>query len=120
MVSGKDWEDSFNSPENKKKFIKLLPFYFPTDEGRDSFEIPMIINNNESEWGITKKGLKTSQCQNHEEIDEILIFHTTIRNEAAAVVSKDVGLLLLLVYDLGQLEYAFLTMAYEHWFWWIH
>lgn len=106
--------------KTKKKFIKLLSFYFSTDEGRDSFEIPMIINNNENEWGITKKGLKTSQCQNHEEIDEILISHTTISNEAAAVVSKDVGLLLLLVYDLGQLEYAFLIMAYEHWFWWIH
>lgn len=85
--------------KTKKNFIKLLSFYFPTDEGRDSFEIPMIINNNENEWGITKKGLKTSQCQNHEEIDEILIFHATISNEAAVVVSKDVGLLLLLVYD---------------------
>ena len=77
----------------------LLSFYFPTDEGKDSFEIPMIINNNENEWGIAKRGLKASQCQNHEEIDEILIFHTTISNEAAVVVSKDVRLLLLLVYD---------------------
>lgn len=48
---------------------------------------------------IAKRGLKTSQCQNQEEIDEILIFHTTISNEAAVVVSKDVRLLLLLVYD---------------------
>ena len=38
---------------------------------------------------------------NHEKADKRLIFH-----EAAAIVTKDTGVFLLLIYALGQLEYV--------------
>ena len=41
---------------------------------------------------------------NHQETDKRLIFHTTMNNEAVILVAKGRSLLLLLIYDLGQLE----------------
>ena len=40
---------------NQTQLIKLVCFYFPTDEGRNSFEIHLlIINSAKNAWGITK------------------------------------------------------------------
>ena len=48
MLGSKDWTKFFKNLENKKDLIKLVRSYFQTDEIRNLFEIPWIINSGEN------------------------------------------------------------------------
>ena len=48
MLCGIGWANVFNNPENKKDLITLVCSYFQKDEGRNLFEIPLIVNSGEN------------------------------------------------------------------------
>ena len=52
MVKRIDWS---SNPNNEKDLIKLRCPYFQTDEGRNLFVIPLIINSGKITWSTTKE-----------------------------------------------------------------
>ena len=53
---------------------------------------------------LLKKRLKLSQYQTIKEMTQGELFHPDMSNKSAAIVTKYMGILLLLVYAFGQLE----------------
>ena len=74
MLIGIAWADFFNNLENKIYLLKFLCSYFRTDECKNLFEIPSIINTCDNICGITRSTIKVLLISNHEEAETI--FHT--------------------------------------------
>ena len=75
--------------------MKSVCSYFQKNEGRNFFEIPLIINSGKNTLRITRETIEVLPISNHEEADTKLIFHSRMNNEAAGVVAKDTDALLL-------------------------
>ena len=101
---GLAWANFFNKSENKKDLMKLLYFCFQTDECRNLFEIPLIIDSGENILGFTKETIEVLPISNHEEANTRLLFHAGMKSKAAVIVVKYVDMFLLLIYALGQME----------------
>ena len=86
--------------------IKSVCSYFQIGEDRNLFMYPLVINSDKDTLRITKGKIKVLQISNHEEPHQRLIFHAKMNNKAVVTVVKDAGVLLLLIYTLGQLEYS--------------
>ena len=52
MLSGGDWA---SNPGKRKDLTKLICSYFETYEGRNLFEIHLIISSGKNTWKITKE-----------------------------------------------------------------
>ena len=66
MFSGVDRANFVNNAENKNELIKLLCYYFQTDEYRDLFKIPLIINSLGNIYKISKEtieGIPILKCR---------------------------------------------------------
>ena len=71
MLIGTAWADFFNNLENKTYLLKFLCSYFRTDECRNLFEIPSIINTCGNICGINRSTNKILLISNHEETETI-------------------------------------------------
>ena len=82
-------------------------FYFQP-KCTNLFETPLIISSGKNIWSITKETIAVLLVSNHEEDDNILLFHIGMSNEAAVIVEKDEEVFLLLIYAfLDQLKSFF-------------
>lgn len=58
------------SPKNKKKhLIKLVCSYFQTNEDRNLFEIPLVVNSGKQIWRVTKE--KTVKSFKHQTMKKL-------------------------------------------------
>ena len=94
ILNGKGWA---NNPETNNAKNKLVRTYFRTDQGKNLFENPLIINSGKNAGRTAKEKIEVFPVWNHDEADTRLIFHARVNIKAAVLVTKDADVFLVLI-----------------------
>ena len=100
MLSGKEWEEFFHNGENKEDLIALACSFYKSEEGRELFRIPLVINSGEEVWKISRNTIEMLPRCNHEEADTRLVLHAAMSKSPAVIVAKDTDVFILLAYAI--------------------
>ena len=88
----------FNNIDNKTDLVKLASTFYQSQEAKQLISTPIIFNDREQTWEITKDAKAYMFDCNHKEAGTRLILHACLADINIVVVAKDTDVFVLMVF----------------------